>query len=1089
MSIIVGVLLSACRVGGQISVTPTPTPFVAPDIAAPFVTSPSESPYYSASNSLELSGMCSEGSRMVITGDASRTVLCEDSAFSFSVSKTIDGVYQYFITQYDPDGAVSAPTPFTWIRKTSVPPPSITSPTLLTQAGPIPFQYKSAAESLTFRGNCESGSTISAVGDVTGSTQCIQSAFTLSVQKATEGNFDFSIRQTDLAGNRADVSLTWKRAVLRISPSAPNIVVQATQVVTLTGGSEQYTVDFATNNSGATFNSTTLTYTAGTIARVTDTLRVTDSLGQIVTIPIQTLPSSADRLEIISGDGQSLRAGAVLTNDLEVKVTDRYGNGVASSNIVFQVLEGQVDFQTDPRKQTDANGVAKIKVVGKFRNNRAIIRVKPASGTLPDVTATGRSTVSFSILRDSLGSGTLGTVFSVGSGPSSPLLLDLRENGYKDLIVANSGEANIGILSGRGNGQFENMRRVNTCSGPGTIRSGDLNADNHVDLVVICGGSDQFSVLIGNGDGTFVNAVTTDISATEPSASDLRLVDYDGDLKLDLLILSSNSSFVSFRKGVGNGTFGSPLFTVATGPVPMAFDYIDVDGDGLKDLITANTANNSVTFIKNTGSIQSSASVNISTCTGPNALLLSDYTADGKKDLLVTCSLDAKLQIFPYSVGLADFDAPSDFNTGLNPVALAEIDFNDDGKKDVLVANNADSTVTLLSGNGLGGFPGTSTRETVNSPVALGATDLNGDNLLDLVIPSNGASVVQILPLREDGGFGLQFPTANAPRNASTGDLNGDGKQDLVVVSSDTRELKTYLGQGNGMLTVGASKSTGLDPLNVILIDVDVDGKLDAIVTQKDSNSLGIFMGNGDGTFDNRVDIGTAGRPLKVRAADINGDGIIDLVTVNSQSNSISALLGNGDGTFQTKTDFTTGNDPNDVQLADLNRDGNVDAVVLSAGETAVLYMAGNGDGSFQPPVSYEVNVSSTALEVAELNGDGFLDLVVVSPAASSVSVFMGIGDGSFNQKTDYFGGAAPSKLIIADINADNKLDLLTVNGPNNSVSVLMGNGSGAFNTIVDYPTFGNASSFESTDLNGDRILDWIILDENAATLDVLLGN
>ena len=71
-----------------------------------------------------------------------------------------------------------------------------------------------------------------------------------------------------------------------------------------------------------------------------------------------------------------------------------------------------------------------------------------------------------------------------------------------------------------------------------------------------------------------------------------------------------------------------------------------------------------------------------------------------------------------------------DYATGSQPVAVAFGDFNGDGKLDLAVANQADSTVSVLLGNGDGTFAAGTLYSPGGSPSALAVVDLNGDGII-----------------------------------------------------------------------------------------------------------------------------------------------------------------------------------------------------------------------------------------------------------------------------------------------------------------------------------------------------------------------
>ena len=82
---------------------------------------------------------------------------------------------------------------------------------------------------------------------------------------------------------------------------------------------------------------------------------------------------------------------------------------------------------------------------------------------------------------------------------------------------------------------------------------------------------------------------------------------------------------------------------------------------------------------------------------------------------------------------------------------LATADFNGDGNLDLAVGNNADSTVSILLGNGDGTFQAGRAFATGPNAFSVAAGDFNGDSLPDLAVADAGGKTVSIL-LGKEGG-------------------------------------------------------------------------------------------------------------------------------------------------------------------------------------------------------------------------------------------------------------------------------------------------------------------------------------------------
>src|SRR5437588_1215560 len=104
---------------------------------------------------------------------------------------------------------------------------------------------------------------------------------------------------------------------------------------------------------------------------------------------------------------------------------------------------------------------------------------------------------------------------------------------------------------------------------------------------------------------------------------------------------------------------------------------------------------------------------------------------------------------------LLSFAAPVTYTAGSYPVAAVSADFNNDAVLDLAVANNADTTVSVLLGNGDGTFQ-PAQNYTAGTSLAVG--DFNADGKLDLA--TTNADGVSVL-------LGNGNDTFQAPRNST----------------------------------------------------------------------------------------------------------------------------------------------------------------------------------------------------------------------------------------------------------------------------------------------------------------------------------
>lgn len=1080
MALVLLAAVTGCRAGGGVTNSPSQNTVTVVEI--PTIASPLTTPHYSRNDTLTITGMCMTGYTVSISGDASETKTCENSEYSFDVLKVLDGLYTFQISQTGSNGTTSAGAPLVWVKKTSVPPPTITTPS----SSPFP----SAQGTLTIVGGCETGSTIALSGDSAGTVTCANSLFAFSVPKVADGDYSFQIMQTDRAGNTASSNLVWHKYGISVTPNNPSLVVATQQALTITGGSGSYAVNVTSNNSGGSYNAMTRVYTTGTLAGVNDTLQISDTLGATRTLTIATVPGPVDHFSLptINGDAQVKPVGQQLDDDLSIKVVDRYENGISNYQVYFHVVDGDSRVVGNPVRTTNAQGIASVPVRTGFSSTKNEILIKPLSGSLPDLAATGRTTVTMTQTTTTSGKGPLGTVFNVGSSPNTTAVVDLNGDGYRDVIVLNSGEPSIGILLGKGNGLFNNMTRITgVCNTPTgfTVGSFNSNIDTFLDIAVSCGGSDSIVVYTGRGDGTF-NTPPTVISTAPNATIPLAIVsgDFNKDGRLDLAIASTGGSVVATYTGNGNGGFaGEQIFNVGLSPNSLA--VVDLDKDGNLDIVASNAGDNTLSVLNGDGTGGFGPQMTYGSGIGVVSIASADFNKDGWPDLAVAVNGEDNVAIYLNDLtGL--LEAPNTNPVGVGPTSLTIVDYDGDGNDDIVAVTNGDSMVSVLPGLGNGAFGGAISRQTVINPAFVSVGDVNGDGTKDFVISGDGK--LDVVLVFAGGTIGLAVDTGANPVDAVFARFDDDIYLDMAVINSGSNSVQIFRSDGKGRFTLITTMGTGVTPIALKTADFNHDGHIDLVVANNGNSSVRVYLGKGDGTFETPLDFTTASGPSGIAIQDFNGDGYDDLAVTGSNANRVSILLGLGDGTFGTKVDYMTGSSPTGITTIDLNEDQVPDLITANNSSNDVSVLIGNGDGTFRANVEYTAGNGPTSIVSADFNNDGVGDIAVLNSTDGTVSILRGLGDGSLSTNSDFSTGLSPVGLVVGDFNGDTRLDLATGNGASLGFTTLYGAGNGQFNVSNSFSSEYPVNGIATGDVNGDYALDIILLDNSGSKAHTWLG-
>jgi uncharacterized repeat protein (TIGR03803 family) len=154
--------------------------------------------------------------------------------------------------------------------------------------------------------------------------------------------------------------------------------------------------------------------------------------------------------------------------------------------------------------------------------------------------------------------------YSAGPNPAAIAVGDYNSDGKLDLAVLN-GTGTVSILLGNGNGTFQApLSNPPTVGGqPTSIVTADFNGDGKLDLVVVNSGNDNISILLGNGDGTFQPSV---YYAAGFIADSVAVGDFKGNGKPDLGVANSGNNDVTIL--LNTTVFKTNTITTITAQTP-----------------------------------------------------------------------------------------------------------------------------------------------------------------------------------------------------------------------------------------------------------------------------------------------------------------------------------------------------------------------------------------------------------------------------------------------------------------------------------------------------------------------------------------
>ena len=804
-----------------------------------------------------------------------------------------------------------------------------------------------------------------------------------------------------------------------------------------------------------------------------------------------------------------------------------------------------------------------------------------------------------------------GAVYATGAQPKNVAVGDLNGDGRLDLVVTDSGSDAISVYLGLGDGTFTPERRIAVGFAPDALTLADLNNDGHLDLVLVGPSGTTVAVFLGLGDGGFGAPTTYSVGPAGfgLNAPSIVAADFNGDGRLDLAIDNSTQVTALYGDPSAPGTF-EPAVTVASGPTGR-LSVGDINGDGLPDLIVSSQIDPTEVYLSLGYGIQGFAApsrllidVDSSDPGNPvfySSFVLADFDGDGIPDLVTANSSTLGIAA---GLGNGTFQplkilASGDFS---GDQTLLVGDFNHDGHLDLLGVNQNNDDLTVDLGLGNGTYSDVSTiggAQRLSQPIV---EDIDSDGFVDsfalsqtgqilfrhgqagdtpfapptvvnsfdtarafttLTIGSRPAVAVantdsDTVTIYVDN-FGFWSPISNPiatgalPSSILAADLDGDGLDDLVIADNLDDTVTVAYQQPDGTFAVLTPIAVGVAPSDLAFAASAVGPQV--IVSDRGSGDVSVltFAANGSitstrfraggGQFDetpNRVGtevVHSLNLTTDVAVGNFDADAYPDVIAVNQAADSFSVLRGDPDGGFSDPTGaytFPAGDSPSSVVVGDFNGDGHDDLAVLMEGTGEVWIYLGDGHGGFthtstipvgnapngltsfrEPSGRIDLQVANAfgdildlqgdghgnfaidrtgldhvALAVADLSGHGDQDVVVANQSLDHVEVLLrDPGQDAFQTSQTFVTGTlTPGAVAITDLNGDGLPDMIVANELGNDVLVYLGLAGGLFGAPQRYDVGFDPVGITVGDLNGDGVADLAIPNEGSNDISILFG-
>lgn len=690
--------------------------------------------------------------------------------------------------------------------------------------------------------------------------------------------------------------------------------------------------------------------------------------------------------------------------------------------------------------------------------------------------------------------------------PKDIRLSDVDGDGKLDIVMlrytsANALESGIAIFRNTTTNYTTSFADpVFVYSPDGAYDIGDIDGDGKQDIVTSTGWDNKIAIYRNNSTPGIIN-FTAAVQITQANLRYVKLTDIDGDGKIDLLA-GGGMSIYRNTSNPGSIAFADP-YTLPNVTVERNFVVVDMDNDGIKDIVTSNQV------IKNT-----STNGNLSF---------------GNR---------------------ADFD-------GFSHSRLQCADLDQDGKPEIVIADIYGSKVVVY--RNLSSVNTVSLSESKQFPATTGPTgiqisDLDGDGLVDVGLGLSDWNLAVLKNISTSGNIVLapivRYNAGYFNENIlAIGDLNNDGKNDIVSISEITRIMAVYTnnvkpepfisgisptsGTTGTTITITGFNFTGITGVTIGGVPVAsfvVNSANTITVIANSTTSGAVVVSNNYGSaigpdfVYSQVPIINSFSPVQATAGTsitISGDyfssvpannivyigGARAMVTEASQNsltviaptgatgkrisvtvNGLSAhsnqqftLLFPGGGSAFTASSlgelFQHNAGGGFGEMADIDGDGRLD---MASGQGNNMLLVRNtstsGNISFAAPISTPTPMYSGTSRFEDIDGDGKLDILAINGDEVSISIFRNTSTiGSLTTASPIrfaTGNTGANSIFATDLDGDGKAEVLVSNYSSRTVSVFKNYstpGTIILGNRIDYLVNGYATAVQAYDLNGDR--------------------
>ena len=431
---------------------------------------------------------------------------------------------------------------------------------------------------------------------------------------------------------------------------------------------------------------------------------------------------------------------------------------------------------------------------------------------------------------------------------------------------------------------------------------------------------------------------------------------------------------------------------------------IDIDKDGMDDLVTTDTKANAIVVHRQLPGRGMLPGETYSSLSDIGYLAAQDATADENAQLYVLSEKEGVIGRSPLSVDDVPFPRPLTVSESYSPVAMNLVQLENGPHMAVVANKKRDYVIDLISDDG--------TLETIKlgqiskAPETVVATDADQDGMTDLLLFTQDRPMIMLHAIEptEDGvrfeklekdqmgQFGLV--SAASANNTLPFDVDGDGTPELLIADKNfvravRYDTKPADGASAGWQVV---KQINMDDPTAELVAVAAEGQR-IVAADKPGNRLVIFEASDSGHWSQSETLTLNGFPLgPIYTGSFTGDGEPSVLVMGKDGYAVVRLGGDRRsleevGSWRSEDDRSV---PHELAVGDINADGYGDMVSLDAGNQNFDIFTYSKSGEMLHARGFQIFESKmfsggdgreyqpTQLIITDLTGDGNHDVVML---------------------------------------------------------------------------------------------------------------